>query len=194
MSSSITAPLKTGHIRVAGSRRGPMRGIIIGRFQPYHLGHHNAIKNILNEVDEIVVVIGSSDNSYSEDNPFTAGERVEMIAESLKAEMLYKKSFIVTVADVNENSLWTSRIMSYSPKFDVVYSNNPLVKQLFEKAGFKTKKMVSNVKDIDGVKIRKMMIEGNEWKKFVTPQTAAFLEKIKAVERIKAILEKEEKE
>ncbi len=170
------------------------RGLIVGRFQPYHLGHHNAIKNILKEVDELVIVIGSSDNSYSIDNPFTAGERVEMIAQSLKEENLYEKCFIVTVADVNENSLWTSKIISYSPKFEIVFTNNPLVKQLFEKVGFKTNKMISNFKDIDGVKIRKQIVLGNEWKKLVPKKTIEFLEKIKAKERLKAILEKEEKE
>lgn len=171
-----------------------MRALIVGRFQPYHMGHHNAVKNILQEVEELVIVVGSSDNSYSVDNPFTAGERVEMISQSLRQEGLYDKCFIVTVPDVNQNSLWTSKIISYSPKFDVVYTNNPLVKQLFENAGYVVKKMVSNHKEIDGVKIRKMMLKGTLWKKFVTPQIAAFLEKINATQRIKAITEKEEKE
>lgn len=171
-----------------------MRALIVGRFQPYHLGHHNAVKNILKEADELVIVIGSADNSYSLENPFTAGERTEMIAQSLRSDGLYENCFIVTVADVNENSLWTTKIISYCPRFDIVYTNNPLVKQLFENAGFKTKKMVSNFKEIDGVKVRKQLIEGKAWKELVPKKVAQFLETIKSKERLNAIIQKEEKE
>jgi len=108
--------------------------------------------------------------------------------------VLYERCFIVTVADVNENSVWTSRIQSYCPKFDVVYTNNPLVKQLFEKIGFEVKKMVSNKSDIDGVKIREKMLHPNGWEELVPKSTAEYLIQIKAVDRIKAIMEKEEKE
>ncbi|MDO8634487.1 MAG: nicotinamide-nucleotide adenylyltransferase [archaeon] len=170
------------------------RGIIVGRFQPYHLGHHNAVKNILQEMDELAIVIGSSDDSYNLQNPFTSGERLEMICGALKKDRLYEKCFIAQVPDVNENSLWTSKIISYFPAFEVVYTNNPLVKQLFEKAGYSTKKMVSNLKDIDGMKIRQLMFSGKDWKKLVPASVADYLEKIGAEKRIKAIIEKEEKE
>ena len=170
------------------------RGIIIGRFQPYHLGHHNAVKNILHEIDELVIVIGSSDDSYTIQNPFTSGERLEMITSALKKDGLYEKCFICQVPDVNENSLWTSKIISYCPAFEVVYTNNPLVRQLFEKAGYATKKMVSNLKDIDGVKTRQLMLSGKDWKTLVPKSVSEYLEKIGAEQRIKAIIEKEEKE
>ena len=62
------------------------RGLIVGRFQPYHIGHHNAIKKILAKVDELIIVIGSAKQSHEQSNPFTAGERIEMISEALKAE------------------------------------------------------------------------------------------------------------
>jgi len=36
------------------------RAFYIGRFQPYHLGHHAVIQKIAKEVDEIVIGIGSA--------------------------------------------------------------------------------------------------------------------------------------
>ncbi|MDF2956278.1 MAG: Nicotinamide mononucleotide adenylyltransferase, partial [Candidatus Alkanophagales archaeon MCA70_species_2] len=36
-----------------------MRALYIGRFQPYHKGHHFVIKEIASQFDEIVIVIGS---------------------------------------------------------------------------------------------------------------------------------------
>ena len=76
------------------------RGLIVGRFQPYHTGHHNAIKKILGKVDELIIVIGSAKQSHEQKNPFTAGERIEMISEALRANGLYGKVYIIPVEDV----------------------------------------------------------------------------------------------
>ncbi|MGA3854978.1 adenylyltransferase/cytidyltransferase family protein, partial [Bacillus pumilus] len=61
-----------------------MRGFIIGRFQPFHKGHLEVIKKIAEEVDEIIIGIGSAQKSHTLENPFTAGERILMITQSLK--------------------------------------------------------------------------------------------------------------
>lgn len=170
------------------------RGLIVGRFQPYHLGHQQAIKNCLKDVNELVIVIGSTDQSYEKENPFTAGERIEMISLALKDEKIFNRCFIVPVADIKEFALWTKRIRSYCPHFDVVYTNNPIVKELFEKDNVSVKKMVSNLKDIDAVKIREMMLNGKDWHKYVPKIVAKYLDKLGAVGRIKAIFMEEQKE
>ena len=59
------------------------RGILIGRMQPFHNGHIQVIKKILEEVDEIIIGIGSAQISHDLKNPFTAGERLVMIKQSL---------------------------------------------------------------------------------------------------------------
>ena len=52
------------------------RGLLIGRMQPVHNGHIEIIKQILEEVDEIIIGIGSAQLSHELKNPFTAGERL----------------------------------------------------------------------------------------------------------------------
>ncbi|MEM2975778.1 MAG: adenylyltransferase/cytidyltransferase family protein, partial [Candidatus Bathyarchaeia archaeon] len=47
------------------------RGLFVGRFQPFHLGHLTAVKNILKSVDELVIIVGSAQYSHRLDNPFT---------------------------------------------------------------------------------------------------------------------------
>jgi nicotinamide-nucleotide adenylyltransferase len=59
------------------------RGFYIGRFQPYHNGHHSVLERIARSVDEIVIGVGSAQLSHTLDNPFTAGERVLMLTRSL---------------------------------------------------------------------------------------------------------------
>ncbi len=58
-----------------------MRGFYIGRFQPYHNGHHSMVERIADEVDELVLGIGSADDSHTTHDPFTAGERIMMITK-----------------------------------------------------------------------------------------------------------------
>ena len=78
------------------------RGLYVGRFQPFHLGHLCAIKATLKEVDEIVIVIGSAQYSHKPNNPFTAGERLVMIRQALQeAKVDYSKLWIVPVPDVH---------------------------------------------------------------------------------------------
>ena len=60
------------------------RGLFVGRFQPFHLGHLAAIKYVLKKVDELVIVIGSAQYSHRRNNPFTAGERLVMVRKALE--------------------------------------------------------------------------------------------------------------
>jgi nicotinamide-nucleotide adenylyltransferase len=110
-----------------------MRGVYIGRFQPYHDGHHAMVERIAEEVDELVLAIGSADQSHTTRNPFTAGERIEMITKSLVDLDLV--TYAVPIEDLNRNAVWVSHVQSMSPTFDVAYSNNPLVIRLFREAG-----------------------------------------------------------
>jgi len=59
------------------------RGLYVGRFQPFHLGHLSAVKSVLKDVEELVIVIGSAQYSHTTANPFTAGERLIMIRKAL---------------------------------------------------------------------------------------------------------------
>ena len=47
----------------------------MGRFQPFHLGHLELVKQILDQCDEVIIAITSAQFNYLE-RPFTAGERI----------------------------------------------------------------------------------------------------------------------
>ena len=67
-----------------------MNGLLIGRFQPFHLGHLEAVNFALSKVDMLFIGIGSSNKSNQIRNPFTADERKEMIISSLNDKILLK--------------------------------------------------------------------------------------------------------
>lgn len=165
------------------------RGLLIGRFQPPHIGHLSAIKNILRECDELIIVIGSAQYSYTLKNPFTAGERVEMIRLMLQEEGIpVEKIMIIPVPDIGEHSLWVSRVRTFVPRFNVVYSNNPLVQRLFADAGYQVKPIELYRRDeVIGTLIRNKMIGDEDWREHIPRVVVKYIESIGGVERIKQI-------
>jgi len=162
-----------------------MRALYIGRFQPYHLGHQVVLEKIAKEVEEIVIVIGSAQESHTPENPFTGGERMEMIYAALSESDLRERSVVTPLQDIKRNSVWVSHLQSMVPHFDVVYSNNPLVVQLISEAGIQIRKPPMYRRDLySGTAIRKLMREKCEWSGLVPAAVAAFIMKMGGVERL----------
>ncbi len=169
-----------------------IRGFFIGRFQPYHFGHHEVIKRILEEVDELIIGIGSAQESHTLDNPFTAGERVLMISKAIEELNTNKKIYIIPLEDIYRNSLWVSHVCSMVPPFDVVFSNNPLVRRLFKEAGFKViKTELYKRYEYQGKEIRKKMLNGENWEDYVPKPVADVIKEIDGVNRIREIAQKD---
>jgi nicotinamide-nucleotide adenylyltransferase len=71
------------------------------------------------------------------------------------------------------------------PRFDVVYSNNPLVVQLMSEAGIQIRRSPMYRRDqYSGTVIRKLMRENGEWSKLVPSSVAALIREIDGVERL----------
>ncbi|ADG13099.1 nicotinamide-nucleotide adenylyltransferase [Methanocaldococcus infernus] len=165
-----------------------MRGLLVGRFQPFHNGHLNVVLSIMKEVDELIIVVGSAEKSHSLDNPFTAGERILMISKTLRK---YNFPFyVIPIKDIEFNSLWVSYVESLTPKFDVVYSGNPLVRVLFKERNYKVKRpQMFNRKELSGEEIRRRMLSGEPWENLVPKEVAEVIEEIDGVNRLRSLLE-----
>ena len=167
----------------------PKRALFVGRFQPFHHGHLYAIKKLLKKFKEVVVVIGSSEDSFSPENPFTCGERLEMIRACFNKSELSRLIF-VPVPDVNDNRVWVDHVFMHIPTVDAVYSNNQLVKMLFSKHGI----LVSAIEFFDrgpkeGSNVRRMMADGDRsWTKHVPKNAVEYLDAVEAEQRIKKIV------
>jgi nicotinamide mononucleotide adenylyltransferase len=48
-----------------GASRPPARGLVVGRFQSFHLRYRHFIQYIDERVDRVIVGVGSADRSYS---------------------------------------------------------------------------------------------------------------------------------
>ncbi|MDD1695389.1 MAG: nicotinamide-nucleotide adenylyltransferase [Methanoregula sp.] len=166
------------------------RGFYIGRFQPYHNGHQSVLEHMADEVDEIVIGIGSAQLSHESDNPFTAGERVLMITRALAS--LGCPFYVIPIEDIRRNALWVAHVRSMTPPFDLCYSSNPLVVQLFKEAEVTVLSPAMYEREtLSGTGIRNRMLIGTPWKNLVPPAVVQVLKEIDGVERLRQISKKD---
>ena len=168
--------------------KNKLAALFIGRFQPFHLGHLSALRWIAARSSKVIVAIGSAQKSFEPENPFSSYERARMVREQLKAAGLEKKCAIVSVTDVNDNEMWVAHVDMNVPAYDVVYSNNALVKRLMRAAG-KDVRTIPFFRRMryDATKIRGRMRKGERWQDRVPKEVLVFLKKMKAEERIKKL-------
>ena len=135
----------------------------IGRFQPFHLGHLSVVQDIdqRDDVDEILIGIGSSQHQGTKKNPYSFEQRKEIIEKSLKD--ILKKKKIFAIPDVNDNQAWVDHVVKIVGKIDEIYTGNDLVEQLFKEKKYQVNHIQPTI-DISGTKIRENM---PNWKKYV---------------------------
>ena len=164
------------------------RGIMLGRFQPFHKGHLALTKQILSECDELLIIIGSAQFNFIDKDPFSAGERVLMIHEALKEEGVdLSRCYIIPVANDENNARWLAYIRSMVPPFDVIYSGNDFVKYLARSQDSSIvieDPMFAEINEYNGTNIRRLMQEGKPWEHLVPPAVAKVIQQVGGIVRI----------
>jgi nicotinamide-nucleotide adenylyltransferase len=164
------------------------RGLMLGRFQPFHKGHLALTKQILSECDELLILIGSAQFNFIDKDPFSAGERVLMIHEALKeAGVDLSRCYIIPVANDENNARWLAYIRSMVPPFDVLYSGNDFVKYLARSQDSSIvieDPMFAEINEYNGTNIRRLMQEGKPWEHLVPPAVAKVIQQVGGIVRI----------
>jgi len=168
------------------------RGLMTGRFQPFHNGHLALAKQILAECDELVIVIGSAQFNFIDKDPFTAGERVLMIHEALKETKVdVSRCYVIPLANDDNNARWVAYLRSMVPPFDVLYSGNDFVKHLAtsqdRKVAVKSPKFAKK-EEFNGTNIRRLMLSGRQWMQLVPPAVARVIGQIGGIERMRVLV------
>jgi nicotinamide-nucleotide adenylyltransferase len=162
-----------------------MNGFLIGRFQPFHLGHVEAVNFALSKVEQLYIGIGSSNKSHQLRNPFTAQERKLMITSSLNHETL-KKISIFDIPDLNDHSKWVNSVDKIIPNYDIVFSNDDFTHSLYEKNDKKIIPVVLKLREnFSGTNIRRLIQTNGNWGDLVPNGTKNILLEIDAKNRLK---------
>lgn len=156
--------------RAAG--RDHATGLLIGRFQPFHLGHLHAVRYALSKADALLIGIGSSNLSMKPDNPFTADERQDMIRESLQ-EGERERTAVHMIPDLNNHKRWVEMIRQRLPPFEAVFTNDPVTRRLY----LQREVVVYDIPLLDrpslsGTAVRSCIASDLPWLHLVPPGTA----------------------
>ena len=166
-----------------------MRGLLVGRFQPFHRGHLAVVRQVRDGRPDVplLVGIGSAQESYTWKNPFTAGERFEMIARAVEEAELDRVE-IVPIVDIQRHSIWVRYLEGLLPPFDRVYTNNPLTRLLFERSGYdvESPRLVDR-RELEGEGLRERLARDRGWKELLPRSVARYLETIGAPERLRVL-------
>jgi len=170
-------------------------GVVLGRFQPLHIGHLEYLQAAKNECERLVIGITNPDTtsltfnsadpnrSKSESNPFSYFLRHEMIDTSLRDDGWAPDSFTIIPADVAD----ISRVGAFLPDpkqttvFITVYDawGEEKARRLTD-LGYQVdvlwrRDMASRV--ASGTEIRRRMFGNEPWHHLVPPGVAFELER-----------------
>ena len=135
--------------------------VVLGRFQPLHLGHTSLIKaaeewRLKNSADsQLVLCIGSSNKPESMTNPWNYNEREEMIRSWLKNKQGFDNVKIVSIPDIDNPPMWVSHAEKYHGKNGSFFTSDSFSAELYSEAGWNVVKFPLEKRDqYEGWRVR----------------------------------------
>lgn len=112
-SDRIPAEKRTESSRESGSGYPCRLGLLLGRFQGFHIGHEAVLRHALSLCERVLVQIGSSDKSGTEENPFPYALRRDMIAAVFAEEAASGRLIIAPLPDLGVGNVprWGDYVM-----------------------------------------------------------------------------------
>ena len=165
------------------------RGMIHGRFQPFHNGHLEYLKGAAAHSDEVWVGITNPDPTHvkpepsdpvrhlPESNPYSYAERllmVEAAAESIAVDVH------VIPFPVNQPELWHAYVPPNVTQFIRQFSDWGTTKiERFRAAGYDVVILDEGAeKEISGIDVRAALRDGGDWESLVPAGVARVLERV----------------
>ncbi|MFE9436559.1 nicotinamide-nucleotide adenylyltransferase [Streptomyces sp. NPDC006640] len=159
-----------------------------GRFQPFHNGHALALTHAAELYERVIVAISNAHISHTENNPFTGGERYEMIDCFLRQTSLSSNVTVIPIPVDDAPTTWVATILSVCPRFDNVYTRSPWTQSLFEHWGIPNSKTLLTGHPLSASEVRKAMAGGDEWQQTVPEGVADLLVELDGPARLRALL------
>lgn len=143
------------------------------------------IKKLTLRVERLIIGLGSTNVEPNCENPFSAKEREEMLRRVMK-EVGVKNYEIVKLPDFESDEEWVAAVRKTVGKFDVSWSGDAWVLRLFKEHHLP----IETIKEFPGysaTKIRRKMVQGLPWLKYVPLSIRKYLREISAVSRIRQL-------
>jgi len=165
------------------------RGLFVTRAQPFHLGHRAFVRQILSELDEVIVLVSKANISHSVDNPATAGERLELIQPLLEVEAR-GRYHLCAAPYVDDDGANFAELALILPPFEAVYTNSPSTAQLAISDGIRVVALAAPL-SVSGTEVRRRMIAGEPYDDLLPPEVARALLASPMLARLRALAQPE---
>jgi cytidyltransferase-like protein len=166
-----------------------MRGMIHGRFQPFHNGHLEYLRGAAARVDEVFVGITNPDplrikpeasdplRHLPESNPYSYVERLLMVEAAGADAGIEAARLHVIPFPVNEPELWDAYVPRDVVQFIRLFSDWGGTKlERLQAAGFEVVVLDEGAeKQLSGADVRAALREGGNWERLVPPGVARVL-------------------
>jgi cytidyltransferase-like protein len=171
------------------------RGMIHGRFQPFHLGHLEYLRAAVARSDELFVGITNPDPTrirpepsdparhLPESNPWTYAERLLMVKAAAGDLGLDLARVHVIPFPVNEPELWPAYVPDGVTQYLRLFSEWGGTKlERLRDAGYEVVVLDQGAeKEISGADVRAALREGRDWESFVSPGVARVIRELERV-------------
>ncbi len=152
--------------------------VFVGRFQPLHNGHLEAIRWILKQVGEVSIVIGSMQEYGQINNPLDFKERKEIVEMALKVAGI-KNYKIFGLPDFFNDAAWTQKMLEITglkAGETVLVSLNDWAKSCAEKIGIEAADQPVFCGNLSATQVRQTIFAGADWKNLVPPAVFDYLQ------------------
>ena len=171
------------------------RGMIHGRFQPFHNGHLAYLEGAAACADEVFVGITNPDperikpeaadplRHLPESNPYTYVERLLMVEAAAADAGLEPARVHVIPFPVNEPELWHAYVPEGAVQFIRLFSSWGGTKlDRLRAAGYEVVVLDEGAdKEVSGVEVREALRTGDDWERLVPPGVARVLKRLERV-------------
>lgn len=160
-------------------------GLVVGRFQTFHIGHQRLIETALTLCDRVLILIGSAQECGTERNPLNIETRIEMIRTVYPEETANDRIMVYALSDMtDENDIrpeWgrylldnVDRYIYKAPEL-MVYGNDEARSRWFDTNDIlDTSEFIVNRGKIpiSATMLRDLMVTNDrkEWMKWVDPR------------------------
>ena len=167
-------------------------GLIVGRFQTFHKGHQSLVETGLKLCDRVLILVGSSQESGTERNPFDIITRMNVISSIYSDK---ERIQIHALPDLtNENDItadWGRYVLKnvdryiYKAPELMIYGNDEARSRWFDTEDIKNTAefiMPRSRIPISATMLRDMMVkdERREWMKWVDPKIHKMYDNLRA--------------
>jgi len=171
------------------------RGMIHGRFQPFHNGHLEYLRGAAERSEEVFVGITNPDPSHvkpeasdpvrhlPESNPYTYVERMLMVKAAAADAGLAGERLHVIPFPVNTPEVWDSYVPRDVVQYIRLFSDWGGTKlDRLRSAGFQVVVLDEGAeKELSGADVRAAIREGRDWEQFVPPGVAVVIHGLERV-------------